>query len=79
MGNGGVLHTLRRGTRFGELSALYPECFSITEGMNGRLESVHKNIDRRTRRWSDALDVLLLQHSRQFYCADCFEFFSVCS
>jgi hypothetical protein len=46
---------------------------------NGRLESVHKNIDRRTRRWSDALDVLLLQHSWQFYYADCFEFFFVCS
>jgi hypothetical protein len=46
---------------------------------NDRLENVHKNIDRRTRRWSDALDVLHLRHSWQFNYADCFEFFFVCS
>jgi hypothetical protein len=34
-----------------------------------------KIIDRRTRRLSYALDVLLLQYSRQFQYADCFEFF----
>jgi len=78
MGNGGVLHTLNHGTRFGEWSALCPDCFSAWEGMNDGLKSVHKNIDR-TWRWSDALDVLLLQHSWQFYYADCFEFFCVCS
>lgn len=79
MGNGGILHTLNCGTRFGKWSASCPNCFSIREGMNDRLESVHKNIERRTRRWSDALGVLLLQHSWQFYYADCFEFFCVCS
>jgi len=72
-------HTHNHGTRFGEWSALCPDCFSISEGMNVRLESILKNIDRRTRRWSDALDALLLQHSRQFYFADCFGFFFVCS
>jgi hypothetical protein len=32
-----------------------------------------------TRRWSDVLDVMLLQSSRHFYCTDCSDFFCVCS